>query len=132
VIHIFLVDDSAMMRALLRASLERREGWVVVGEACNGRHALETFQNHMPHVTVMDYLMPEMDGLEASRHLTRRHPDVLILMVTTDPSRQLQEEARKLGIKGLCPKSQMHCLLQAVEAVVKGGTYFRHEGAAAG
>jgi YesN/AraC family two-component response regulator len=67
--------------------LEQREEWVVVGEACNGRHALETFRDYMPHII----LMPEMDGLEAARHLTSRHPDVSILMVTSDPSRQLED-----------------------------------------
>ena len=43
--------------------------------------------------------MPEMNGLEAARHLIERHPGALILMITTDPSRQLEQEARKAGVK---------------------------------
>jgi DNA-binding NarL/FixJ family response regulator len=54
----------------------------------------------------MDFWMPEMNGLQVARHLIQRHPDALILMITTDPSRQLEQEARKAGIKGLCGKSQ--------------------------
>jgi CheY-like chemotaxis protein len=68
---------------------------VVVGEACNGRHALETFLHHAPHLTLMDFWMPEMDELQAARHLTQRQSDALILMITTDPSWQLEKEARK-------------------------------------
>jgi DNA-binding NarL/FixJ family response regulator len=72
----------------------------------------------------MDFIMPEMNGLEAARHLTKRHPDVLILLITTDPSIQLEIEARRAGIKGVCAKSEMQCLVSAVEALMGGGTYF--------
>lgn len=74
--------------------------------------------------------MPQMNGLEAARHLTSRHPDVLIVMVTTDPSKQLEREARRVGIRGLCPKNEIQCLLKAVEVVMDGGTYFSQDAAA--
>ncbi len=74
--------------------------------------------------------MPQMNGLEAARLLNQRHPDVLILMVTTDPSKQLEREARRVGIRGLCAKNEPQCLLQAVEAVLNGGTYFTEDAAA--
>lgn len=123
-VRIFLVDDNAMIRAHLRAALERRAEWVVVGEAEDGRRALEQWREHRPHVTVMDFSMPQMDGLEASRQLSKCHPEAPILMVTIDPSRQLEQEARKAGVKGLCPKANVRCLLKAVEALLEGGTYF--------
>jgi DNA-binding NarL/FixJ family response regulator len=129
-VRIFIVDDSATARAALRAVLEQRSEWVVVGEAFDGHHAVETFHLHTPHLTVMDFIMPKMNGIEAARHLTNQHPDVLILMVTTDPSKQLETEARRAGIKGLCSKSEMHCLLKAAETVMNGGTYFSKEAAA--
>jgi DNA-binding NarL/FixJ family response regulator len=129
-IRIFLVDDSEIARAAVKALLHQRSEWIVVGEAFNGRHAIETFLDHMPHLTVMDSLMPVMNGLEAARHLTQRHPDVLILMITSDPSRELEIEARRAGIKGVCAKSQMHCLFKAVDAVMGGGTYFSEDAAA--
>jgi DNA-binding NarL/FixJ family response regulator len=110
--------------------LELQAEWKVVGEACNGRHAVETCHEHRPHVTVMDLVMPEMDGLQAARHLTRRHPHIPILMVTLDASRQLEEEARKAGIKGLCPKAHMKCLRGAVAALLRGETYFYSQQAA--
>jgi DNA-binding NarL/FixJ family response regulator len=129
-IRIFIVDDSATARAALRSVLEQRSEWVVVGEAFDGHHALATFHLHTPHVTVMDFLMPQMNGLEAARHLIERHPDALILMVTTDPSKKLELEARRAGIKGLCGKYEMASLLKAVETVMDGGTYFGETAAA--
>jgi DNA-binding NarL/FixJ family response regulator len=104
-VSIFLVDDSAMARDALRAALEQRPEWVVVGEPYNGRHAVDTFHLHMPHITVMDFIMPQLNGLEASRHLIQRHPDVLILLVTTDPSRQLEIEARRVSRQYPAPRS---------------------------
>jgi DNA-binding NarL/FixJ family response regulator len=78
----------------------------------------------------MDFIMPQMNGLETARHLASRHPGVLILMVTTDPSKQLEMEARRAGIKDLCPKNQIHCLSKAIETLLNGGTYFSEEAVA--
>jgi DNA-binding NarL/FixJ family response regulator len=114
----------------MKAALEQRSEWVVVGEAFDGHHALATFHLHTPHLTIMDFIMPKMNGIDAARHLTNRYPDLLILMVTTDPSRELELEARRAGIKGLCAKSEMNCLLKAVEALMDGGTYFSETAAA--
>ena len=97
----------------------------------NGRHAVDTFHEHMPHVTVIDFVMPEMDGLEAARRLIRRYPAVVILIVTADPLRQLIQDAKTAGVKGLCPKSKPDCLLKAIEALINGGTHFHQESAVA-
>ena len=129
-LRIFLVDDNAMARTAVKAALEQRSEWVVVAEASNGRQALETFRRHRPQLTIMDFAMPEMNGLEASRRLTERNPDVRILMITVDPTRQLEVEARKAGIKGVCPKDEIRCIENAIDAVIRGGTYFPEEAAA--
>jgi DNA-binding NarL/FixJ family response regulator len=130
VVRIFLVEDNAMIRSYLRAALERPQNWTVVGEAENGRRALEMWGKHAPSVTVMDFVMPELNGLEAGRSLSKQHPESPVLMVTIDPSPQLEEEAKKAGIKGLVQKADIGSLLKAVETLLKGGTYF-HRGAAA-
>jgi DNA-binding NarL/FixJ family response regulator len=113
-----------MIRSRLRGFLEKTKQWVVVGEAEDGRRALETWSEHSPQLTVMDFVMPGMDGLEASRQLAKSHPEAPILMVTIDPSHQLEQEARKAGVKGLVEKSDIASLLEAVEALLKGQTYF--------
>jgi DNA-binding NarL/FixJ family response regulator len=123
-LRIFLVDDNAKVRTSLRAVLERQAEWYVVGEAVNGRDALKSFDNYKPNVTVIDYSMPEMNGLEAARHLKKREPNAAILMVTADPTIQLQREAKKSGINGFCPKDKVSCLLTAIKALARGRTYF--------
>jgi DNA-binding NarL/FixJ family response regulator len=124
VVRIFVVDDNAMIRTCLRTALERHREWVVVGEAEDGRGALERWNELSPELIVMDFVMPEMNGLEASKRLAERYPEVPILMVTVDPSQQLAREASKAGVKGLVPKSDLQSLLNAVEALLKGQQYF--------
>ncbi|MHB8216321.1 MAG: response regulator [Candidatus Sulfotelmatobacter sp.] len=126
-VRIFLVEDNAVMRAHLRAALEKPKDWTVVGEAEDGRDAIEKWSQHVPNVTVMDFVMPEMDGLEAGRSLARQHPESPVLMITIDPSRQLGEEAKRAGIKGLCQKADVRSILKAVEALLRGETYFQRE-----
>ena len=95
-LRIFLVDDNATARGNIKAALQQHAEWVVVGEACNGRQALDNFPAHQPQVTLMDFIMPEMNGLEAARRLTRSNPNILILMITTDPSTELRERRSAL------------------------------------
>lgn len=128
-LRIFLVDDNAIARGAIKAALQRRSEWVVVGEASSGRQALETFRRHQPQLTLVDFAMPEMNGLDTARRLAERNPDVRILMITTDPSRQLEIEARNAGIKGVCPKGEMDHLVDAIDTVVGGGSYFSERAA---
>jgi DNA-binding NarL/FixJ family response regulator len=124
------VDDNAMARAAIKDALQQHPDRIVVGEADNGRQAVEKFHDYNPQLTVMDFVMPEMNGLEAARRLTERDPQVRILMITTDPSNQLEEEARNAGICGVCAKEQMNRLKDAIDVVMAGGTYFRKEATA--
>jgi DNA-binding NarL/FixJ family response regulator len=130
-VRILLVDDNAMIRSQLRAVLEKQDQWVVVGEAEDGRRAVEKWNENAPNLTVMDFAMPEMDGLEASRQLSQQHPGTPILMVTVDPSEQLEQEAKKAGVKGLVSKADVRSIFAAVEALLNGKTYFHLAGAAA-
>ena len=130
-VRIFLAEDNPMVRALLRSALESRQGWKVVGEAEDGRRALETWNEHAPSVTVLDFVMPRMSGLEAGRRLSKQHPESPVLMVTIDPSPQLEEEAKKAGIRGLVQKADIGSLVKAIETLLRGGTYFHEQLAAA-
>lgn len=123
-VRIFLVDDNAMMRSHLRTLLDKQQEWVVVGEAKDGRRALEKWSENAPHLTVMDLVMPEMDGLEASRQLSEQHPGAPILMVAIDPSKQLEQEAKKAGVKGLVAKADLPAIFPAVRALINGETCF--------
>jgi len=124
-VRIFVVDDSAAMRRSLQVLLEGHKQWKVCDEAANGREAVEKVEQASPDVIILDFRMPEMNGLDAAREIKQRLPLVPILMVTMHVSSQLTEEARKIGISGMCSKAEMHCLVQAVETLLNHGTYFR-------
>jgi DNA-binding NarL/FixJ family response regulator len=121
---IFLVDDNQLMRQQAVKLLEQQDSWMVSGEAANGKDAVTKFGEIMPDVTIMDFEMPEMNGLEAAQAILKEHPNAAILMLSIHLPGQLAIEARKVGIKGACPKSEMWCLPDAIRALLRGETYF--------
>jgi two-component system, NarL family, nitrate/nitrite response regulator NarL len=121
---IFLVDDNQLMRQQALKLLEQQDSWLVSGEAANGRDAVAKFPDIMPDVTIMDFEMPEMNGLEAARAILKEYPNAAILMLSIHLPGQLAVEARKVGIKGACPKSEMWALPDAIRALLRGETYF--------
>jgi DNA-binding NarL/FixJ family response regulator len=123
---IFLVDDNQLMRQQAVKLVEQQDCWTVSGEAANGRDAVSKYPDILPDVTIMDFEMPEMNGLEAARAILRDYPNAAILMLSIHLPGQLAVEARKVGIKGACPKSEMWCLPDAIRALLRGETYFPH------
>jgi DNA-binding NarL/FixJ family response regulator len=123
VIRILLADDSRAVREALRRLLEQHDQWTVCGEAATGREALAGVQRLHPDVVLLDFKMPDMNGLETARAISHR-ANVPILLVSMFLNDQLTAEARKAGVQGTCPKEQVSCLIQAVEAVLRKETYF--------
>jgi len=122
--RILVVDDSRLMRRCLRTLLEQRESWKVCGEASDGQEAIERAQQAAPDIIVLDFQMPKMNGLDAARELRRRLPKVPILMVTLHMSPQLEDQARKIGIRGACDKGNIQCVVEGVDALLHQGTYY--------
>lgn len=122
--RILVVDDNPSVRRYLRGVLEQQEGWLVCDEARNGQEAIERFRVIRPDVVVLDFQMPEMNGLDAARIIAQMSPETPILMVTLYLSKQLSEEARKVGIRGTCAKTDIGCVVDAVGALLREETYF--------
>jgi DNA-binding NarL/FixJ family response regulator len=122
--RIFIVDDHHHVRLQLRHLLESVTEWEVCGEAVNGWEAVEKHPSFQPHVTVMDFNMPVLNGLEAARLILQQCPDAAILLVTAFTSSELALQARIHGIKGYCSKSQTHCIMQAIASLLRGESYF--------
>ena len=124
VTRILVVDDNPSVRRHLRGVLEEHEGWRVCDEARNGQDAVDRYRQVRPDVIVLDFQMPELNGLEAARIITQLSPRIPILMITLYLSKQLSEEARKVGIRGACVKTDTHSVIDAVEALLREETYF--------
>ena len=125
-IRILLADDNPAVRRYLRGLLEQQEGWRVCDEACDGVDAVRRFESGHHDLIVLDFQMPEMNGLEVARKIIGESPNTPILMVTLYPSKQLSAEAQKAGIKGTCPKTQISCVVDAVSALLREETYFQN------
>ena len=123
-IRILVADDSDIMRRSLRGLMESQDHWQVCDEASNGREAVEKVQRNAPDLLLLDFEMPEMNGLEAAREITRRSPGLPILMVSVHMSDQLANEAKKVGVRGACAKSDIGCVVEAVETLLQNGTYY--------
>lgn len=124
VIRILVVDDNPSVRRYLRGLLEQHDGWRVCDEARNGREAVERFQQIRPDIVVLDFQMPEMNGLDAARIITQLSPETPILMVTLYLSKQLSDEARQAGIRGTCAKTDVSAVVDAVGALLREETFF--------
>ncbi len=123
-VRILLVDDSQLMRRCLRTLLEQQGSWQICEEASNGQEAVEKAQQAAPDVIVLDFQMPKMNGLDAAREIRRRTPDVPILMVTLHMSPQLEDQAKKIGIRGACDKGNINCVVEGVDTILHHGTYY--------
>lgn len=125
-IRILVVDDNPSVRRYLRGALEQHDNWRVCDEARDGRDAVDRYQSIKPDVIVLDFQMPEMNGLDAARIITRLSPEIPILIVTLYLSRQLSDEARKVGARGVCVKADISSVVDAVGALLREETYFHN------
>ena len=123
-IRILLVDDNAVFRAGLRALLERRRGFRVVGEAGSGNEAVACATATRPHVVVMDLLMPGGGGLEATRRIVALGSGARILVLTVVPERRELLEALEAGAAGFVEKtSPIEEVAHGIRTVARGGVF---------
>ena len=129
--RLLLADDHDLVRGGFNRMLDREADLEVVGEAANGREAVELCRSLRPDLVLMDVRMPEMDGLEATRAIKAAQPGVSVLVVTTYENPDYLLEALKAGAAGYLlkdvPKKQ---LLNAVRRVLNGESPLNQELAA--
>jgi DNA-binding NarL/FixJ family response regulator len=103
--QILIVDDSPMVRRMVRGSVESKTDWQICGEAENGEEAVRMVEELNPDLVVLDLSMPVMNGLEAARHIAVNAPNTALLMYTMQDSGQLLKEAEDAGINEVITKS---------------------------
>jgi len=123
-IRVLLVDDHAMIREGLRNVLESRDGISVVGEASDGREAVEAAERLEPDVVVMDIWLPRLSGIAATQEILRRRPRTRVVIATQHERRSFLEDALRAGASAYVVKSgSCRDLFEALDAVVQGRTY---------
>jgi DNA-binding NarL/FixJ family response regulator len=119
-----IVDDHEVVREGLRLSLSRAPHIRVIGEASDGAAAVALAERRKPDVVIMDVRMPGMDGLEATKELSKKLPGISVLIFTAFSERSLLARGLDSGAKGYILKEAPHeTLLRAIERVAKGEGY---------
>ena len=123
-IKILLVDDHAIMRDGIKALLNIHDDLEVVGEASEGREAIELARELNPDVVVMDISMPGMDGLEVTHRLTRKNPGTKVIILTQHDNKEYILSTIKVGAAGYIPKKALGSdLVSAIRAVRSGDSF---------
>ncbi len=120
-IRVLLVDDHKLVRAGLQSLLDSTDDLTVVGAASDGAEALTLVAELDPDIVLMDLSMPGMDGIQATQHITGRHPDVQVLVLTSFSDGDRVQRALDAGAVGyLLKDADPQDLLRGVRAVSRG------------
>lgn len=123
-VRIVIADDHAMMREGLKAIIGKEPGMEIVGEAENGKRAIELVKKIGAHLIVMDVAMPDLNGIEATRQLLKATPTVKVVALSGHTNRGFVREMLKAGASAYVLKSRAGDeLLRAIREVMKGKKY---------
>jgi DNA-binding NarL/FixJ family response regulator len=127
-IRLLIVDDHVMIRLGLAALIADQPDMEIVGEARNGTEAIELHARLLPDVTVMDGILPDFHGIEATRRILSDRPEARIILVSINESAEDVHRAMEAGVRGYVPKSQnQDVLLRAIRQVVAGQDFLDPE-----
>jgi len=123
-IRVLIAEDHLMVRAGIRALLEKAGDIHVLGEASNGQEAIEMTEQLKPDVLIMDIMMPRMNGIQAAEHIRDMKLTTHILLLSMYSDEEFVHQALHCGVKGYVLKSSVSDeLLWAIRAVAGGQTY---------
>ena len=120
-VTVLIADDQALVRAGFRTILESQPGIEVVGEAADGRDAIDLAKKRHPQVVLMDIKMPDIDGIQATRRILEGQQEVAVLMLTTFDLNEYVYESMRAGASGFLLKDVLPEDLVAAVRVVAGG-----------
>jgi DNA-binding NarL/FixJ family response regulator len=120
-LSILVVDDHELVRRGIRGLLHAPRGWKVVGEAANGREAIEKANRLKPDIAIVDLTMPSLDGLQATRQIREESPATKVVVLTMHESDQMVRRVLDAGALGYVLKSDLAThLVKAVKDVSTG------------
>ncbi len=119
-IRILIADDDSPIRRLLRRLIEEHVGWEVCGEAVNGADAVSKADELSPDLVVLDLAMPQKNGLQAAREISKSTPSLPMLLLTVQQvSSELVQEARNAGFKGAVSKCTGSEVVRGLETLLR-------------
>lgn len=123
-VRLLIADDHDVVRAGLRRLLEARADWSIVAEAADGKQAIAAAISHKPDIAIIDYSLPLIDGVEVTRQIKMRVPDLEVLIFTMSDNEALLKDLLHAGARGYLLKSDAeHYLYSAVEALARKLTF---------
>src|SRR5437016_6148794 len=123
-IRVLLADDHGLFRAGIRSLMKTLDGIEIVAEASNGRQALDLCKTHQPDVVLMDIIMPQLNGLDATARLAAISPQTRTIILSMNANEEYVLQALRCGAAGYLPKTISPSELeQAIRAVARGETY---------
>jgi DNA-binding NarL/FixJ family response regulator len=124
-VRILLADDHTVVRQGLRKLLEERPDWEVIAEAGDGREAVRLAEQLKPDVAILDVAMPLLNGIEATRHITRRVPSTRVLVLSMHADEAYVTQILQAGATGYLLKDSADVdLLKAVGEAARGKSFF--------
>jgi RNA polymerase sigma factor (sigma-70 family) len=127
-IRVLIADDHALVRAGIRALVERIDGVVVVGEAGKGSEALELARQLRPNLLLLDITMPDGNGFDVLDQITKKQPEIRVIVLTVHEAGEYAIRALREGAAGYLPKSAASIELeQAIHTVMRGEPYISPE-----
>lgn len=118
--RVMIVDDHAPIRQGIRSILARYADLHIVGEASNGIEAVLLVEHLHPSIILMDINMPRMNGIEATAHIKREYPHMIIIGLSVNASTETQETMARAGAARVIPKEQaVERLYPVIHAAVK-------------
>jgi len=123
-IRVILAEDHTIVRQGLRLLLKQSDDIKVIGEAKDGREAVKKTGHLKPDIALMDISMPILNGIEATRQIKKKFPDIKVLILTMHTTEEYISQILHAGASGyLVKKSAHHELLSAIKAIQKGNSY---------
>ncbi len=127
-VRILVADDHTIIRSGLRVLLERQPGFQVVGEAADGRQAVELARSLRPDVVMLDIAMPNLNGIEAARQICGELPRAAVVILSMHADEGYVLKALKAGARGYLLKDSAEAdIIEAVRAVHAGKAFFSPE-----
>jgi len=124
-LRILIADDHEFIRRGIRAVLEKQPNCEIVGEAGDGREAVQLAATSRPDIAILDVTMPELNGFDATRQMLQENPNIKVLVLSMHESEQIVREVLASGARGYILKSDAgRDLLSAVDSLASGKPFF--------